>query len=296
MAKRKTPLLILTALILFGLAALPFFKRGTQALSWQNDYEQALEQARSENQLLIAYLFTDWCGYCRQMEKNTFADADVIATMGSQYTWLRLNAETDPDGVRLKERFGISGYPAILILDSQGSEMDRIEGYLPPDRFQSAVQASAESNDAFGELLQQAESQPGSHETRYELGKRYLERRDFAQASTQFSTVVQLDPENQSGRTDDALYYLALSLASLEREEEALLQLDRLENRFSSSELRPDAMVLRGQILYYEGAMQQAQRVFRDYLRHYPEHTFSGRVRELLAEMGPQPIGLASSH
>ncbi len=285
MAQRKTPLLILTALILFGVASLPFFKRGAQALSWQKDYERALKHAQSENQLLIAYLFTDWCGYCRKMEKNTFSDADVIATMGQEYTWLRLNAETDPDGVRLKERFGISGYPAVLVLDSLGSEMDRIEGYMPPDRFKSAI-----------ELLQEAESQPESHEVRYELGERYLERQDFAQASTQFSAVVRLDPENQSGKTDDSLYYLALSLASLEREEEALLQLDRLESRFSSSELRPDAMVLRGQIHYYDGAIQQAEQAFRDYLRHYPEHTLSSRVRKLMAELGPQPIGMASSH
>ena len=286
MAQRKTPLLILTALILFGVASLPFFKRGAQALSWQKDYEQALKHAQSENQLLIAYLFTDWCGYCRKMEKNTFSDADVIATMGQEYTWLRLNAETDPDGVRLKERFGISGYPAVLVLDSLGSEMDRIEGYMPPDRFKSAI-----------ELLQEAESQPESHEARYELGERYLERQDFAQASTQFSTVVRLEPR-ESIRQNRRFSLLSRSEPSISGTRGGSPASNstgwRVDSLAASCDRTPWCCAAKS--ITTMGRFNRPNKCSAttyDIIRSTPSRAGCAK---LMAELGPQPIGMASSH
>ena len=77
-------------------------------LPWIQSYEQALKQARQEGKLVLAYLYTDWCGYCKQMEAETFTDKAVIDEMSDSYVWLKLNAETDEEGRQLQERFNIT--------------------------------------------------------------------------------------------------------------------------------------------------------------------------------------------
>lgn len=48
-----------------------------KAIDWERDYENALTRAKKENKLVIVNVYTDWCGQCRRMDKETFANREV---------------------------------------------------------------------------------------------------------------------------------------------------------------------------------------------------------------------------
>ena len=129
------------AMALLLLALTPLFRAPLQPIDWKTSPERAFGEAQEEGVPVLVFLYTDWCTYCRQMDRTTFSDAEVIREMSKEFVWLRLNAETDPNGIRMQQRFLVSGFPTLLILDSQGREIDRLQGYVPPPYFAEAVKS-----------------------------------------------------------------------------------------------------------------------------------------------------------
>ena len=284
MRKDTSVLLATLGLCLVLLVGYSLYRSLPGRLPWIQSYQQALEQAQQEDKLILAYLYTDWCGYCKKMEAETFTDQAVIDEMSDSYVWLKLNAETDDEGRQLQERFNITGYPGLLLLDGDGQEMERISGFVPAGAFRQRVAAAAGGPDSFVSLLRTASREPDSIDVQYRLAEEYIERGDFSAAIERLRRVVELDPENSSGKADLSYYYLALSLASQGNEEMALLELDSLESSFPRSDYIADSAFLRGQIYYHSGNRDQAEKVLAAYVQDYPEHIHVSKARDILAE------------
>ena len=137
----KTRVLFALALALLLLALLPLLRAPHASIEWQSSPQQAFDRAAEEGLPVLVFLYTDWCTYCRQMDQTTFSDPEVVRQVAADYVWLRLNAETDPAGARLQQQFFVAGFPTVLILDSKGREIDRLQGYVPPHQFAQAVKA-----------------------------------------------------------------------------------------------------------------------------------------------------------
>jgi len=135
----KTKVLFALGLALLVLALLPLFRAPGTSIEWQSSPAEAYGLAAKKGLPVLVFLYTDWCTYCRQMDQTTFSDPGVVSQMAADFVWLRLNAETDPEGIRLQRRFFVSGFPTLLILNSSGGEIDRLQGYVPPQHFAQAV-------------------------------------------------------------------------------------------------------------------------------------------------------------
>lgn len=70
-----------------------------QKINWVTSVEEAeaLLDKSKKKELFIDF-YTDWCGYCKLMDKKTFTDPEVIAYMNKNYIALKFNAES-PDAV-----------------------------------------------------------------------------------------------------------------------------------------------------------------------------------------------------
>ena len=284
MRKDTSVLLATLGLCLVLLVGYSLYRSLPDRLPWIQSYGQALKQAQEEGKLILAYLYTDWCGYCKKMEAETFTDQAVIDEMSDSYVWLKLNAETDEEGRQLQERFNITGYPGMILLDGQGQEMERISGFVPAEAFRDRVAAAAGGPGSFVSLLRTAAEEPESIDVQYRLAEKYVERGEFAAAIERFRRVIELDPDNSSGKADLSYYYLALSLASQGNEEKALRELDSLASSFPQSDYIADSAFLRGQIHYHSGDRAQAEAVLAAYVQDFPEHVHVSKARDILAE------------
>src|SRR5262252_4891627 len=184
---------------------------------WERDYEKAIERAQREKKFLIADMFTDWCELCKELDQKTFADPHLIQKMANAYVWLKLNTETEDDGIRLQKEFAIFAYPTVLVLDSHGEEVDRVTRFLTATPFREAVESFIDNPDSLANLRKKIRGQPNSMSARYALAEKLLDRNNYAQAGQEFAKVIQLDPENRERKTDLSEYNLALCLASQEK-------------------------------------------------------------------------------
>jgi thioredoxin len=110
--------------------------QGQTRVPW-TDFGTALTRARAENKPILVTFVTGWCGYCRKMDQTTWRDAEVIARLNDVLT-ARIDAE-DPkerngySGVALAERYGVQGFPTLVVLDAAGRMVSRTSGYQTPD-------------------------------------------------------------------------------------------------------------------------------------------------------------------
>ena len=273
---------IVLGLILINLPA------GASTITWERDYGKAIERARTEKKLIIADVFTDWCELCKKMDAETFAEPRLIQKMAGKYVWLKLNTETQEDGIRLQKEFAILTYPTILVLDSQGEEVDRVDRFLAAAPFTEKVESFVSSPDSLLSLRRKVQEQPNSVSAQYALAEKLLSQNNYAKAGPAFARVVELDPENREGKTDSSQYNLALCLASQEKFVEAILELDALETRFPVSNIVGDAKVLRAQIYRCCNKLDEAQALLREYMDKYPTQGHIQEVENLLATMEAQ--------
>jgi len=147
------------------------------AITWERDYAKAIERARAEKKWIIADMFTDWCVLCKEMDAQTFAEPGLVRKMANEYVWLKLNTETEEDGKRLQKEFAILTYPTILVLDSQGEEVDRIDRFLAAPQFRAKVESFAGSPDSLASLRKAVRQNPDSVSARYALAEKLLNQK-----------------------------------------------------------------------------------------------------------------------
>jgi tetratricopeptide (TPR) repeat protein len=275
---------VVVSAILLGVAV-PGIRVKPSTITWERDYDTAIQRARAEKKLIIADMFTDWCALCKQMDAETFADPGLIESMADKYVWLKLNTETEEDGERLQKEFAILTYPTVLVLDRDGEEVDRVDRFLTAPQFRETVTSFLNSPDSLASLRKAVQTEPNSVFAQYALAEKLLNQNNYAKAAPEFEKVLALDPKNREGKTDLSQYNFALCLASQQRFDEALAQLDLLQTHFPSSNAVADAAVLRGQIYHCCNKLNDAQAVLREYVNKYPTHDHIEEVENLLAVM-----------
>jgi thioredoxin-related protein len=61
------------------------------------------------------------------MAREVYTDSKFI-TFSRKNVFIRLLQDTNPEGDRLARKFGVDGFPTIVVLNSSGEEVDRIIG------------------------------------------------------------------------------------------------------------------------------------------------------------------------
>jgi thioredoxin:protein disulfide reductase len=90
----------------------------------------------------------EWCLPCRKLEKDTFSDPRVIEEAEDHFFMVKVDLThvADPVNQRLLEEFGVKGVPTIVFLDSQGREVKRLMGFLPPEKFLSFMASARKAS------------------------------------------------------------------------------------------------------------------------------------------------------
>ena len=50
-------------------------------------------QINNNGKKMIIDLYTDWCGWCKVMDRNTFTDSDVISHINNNFVAIKFDAE-----------------------------------------------------------------------------------------------------------------------------------------------------------------------------------------------------------
>jgi thiol:disulfide interchange protein DsbD len=94
------------------------------------DVERALREAGSRPVMLDFY--ADWCVSCKELERFTFSDPAMRATLAGMVALQADVTAHDAADQALLQRFGIVGPPAILFFGADGRERreQRVVGFV----------------------------------------------------------------------------------------------------------------------------------------------------------------------
>jgi protein disulfide-isomerase len=127
-------LLLVASLVSGGIVA-----SSEAAEGWKTDYSAALAQAAKENKMvLLDFTGSDWCGWCIKLQKDTFSKPEFKKFAEQSLVLVELDfprGKTQSDELKrqneeLAEKFGVQGFPTLVLLDPQGKEAARNVGYL----------------------------------------------------------------------------------------------------------------------------------------------------------------------
>ena len=100
--------------------------RSGRSVAFLHDFEEAEALARAEGKLLFVDFETTWCGPCKVMDEWVYTADDVVDA-----SQLVVAVKVDGDErLDLKQRFGVSGFPTLILLTPEGEEINRASGYV----------------------------------------------------------------------------------------------------------------------------------------------------------------------
>ena len=142
--------ILLMSALLVALAATA--KTSTPA-GWIDDYDTALKRAADEERLIVAnFSGSDWCGWCKRLDSEVFNTDDFRKGATNRYVLLMVDSPRDrsllspkarEQNPKLVEKYGISGFPTVLILDAKGKTVSEL-GYRRggPENYLKALEAA----------------------------------------------------------------------------------------------------------------------------------------------------------
>jgi thiol-disulfide isomerase/thioredoxin len=108
-------------------------------------FEAACKEAAQAKKILLVDFYTTWCGPCKMLDKNTWTDAAVIELLQQKTVALRIDAEKE---AALSKRYKIEAYPSVLLINPDGTELDRLVGYRDPKTFLADFNAAIGGKDS----------------------------------------------------------------------------------------------------------------------------------------------------
>ena len=129
-------------------------KNKAEAIQWL-DFEQALQLAKKEKKILLVDFYTDWCGWCKVMDRETYGNPKVIKYAREKMVMSKVNAESKQETSFKDQKFtyqalamalGVRGYPATIFIDSNGELITSVPGFIRPDDFLPIAEFLAEGH------------------------------------------------------------------------------------------------------------------------------------------------------
>jgi thioredoxin-related protein len=105
---------------------------------WTEDYAAALKAAKKDHKmLLLDFTGSDWCPYCIQLTKEVFGTPEFARWVSNKFLLVELDypnekpqtAAVKQQNKQMKDKYAITGYPTVIILDSDEKELARSIGY-----------------------------------------------------------------------------------------------------------------------------------------------------------------------
>jgi thioredoxin:protein disulfide reductase len=112
-------------------------------IEWEKFSTEALEKATTNGQPVIIDFYADWCIPCKELDKFTFTNEEVIK-QAKNFVTLKADLthfQSEETNI-IREKFSIKGVPTIVFITSDGSELidKRLVGYEEADKFLQRIQ------------------------------------------------------------------------------------------------------------------------------------------------------------
>ena len=122
--------------LLMGMLA---FQAGAEELKWLTSLPEAQTQAKKEGKMVFMdFTGSDWCGWCIKLNKEVFTKPEFAEYAKKNLVLVELDfphSKPQSDDLKkanskLQSKYGVSGFPTLVVLNSEGKEVWKQVGYM----------------------------------------------------------------------------------------------------------------------------------------------------------------------
>lgn len=232
------------------------------ASDWRSSaggYNQAIFEQTHDKVPLIVYFRTDWCGFCKALDAEVFANEKVQAYLEG-FALVKVNPDSSTANKELAKQFGVTGYPSVFVVRAGEKPVKvSVSGDKGADAFIATVRKAA------GDARAASATKPGAAIPK------------ATAAATPAAIAFERPPEILG-----AIPQEILDLQDAGRHEEAVSRISQELKRSERAGVPGDAGLYYGRALSYR-TLHRHSSAAEDLQRWLDVHPGDTHARELLA-------------
>ncbi len=136
----------------------------SEKIKWHS-FEEAVELSRENPRKILIDIYTDWCGFCKRMDAETFSDPQVARFINKHFYPVKLNSETrdtiefqghvfinEGEGRRSPHQLSVAllqgqmSYPSIVYINEDLELLTAVPGFRTPEQIEPLLRFIGEDH------------------------------------------------------------------------------------------------------------------------------------------------------
>ena len=117
------------------MVVMPCSSAVSQEIQWHS-YGDGMSRGKFEKKKVYIHFYADWCPTCRQMEKLTFKDPNVVASLNENFIPIKVNTDREQQTAVM---FRVRALPDNWFIAENGEIIGHRIGFIPPEQFSTML-------------------------------------------------------------------------------------------------------------------------------------------------------------
>ncbi len=120
-------------------------------------WEEALQEAKSQEKIIFVDAYAVWCGPCRRMAKNVFPNEKVGEFFNKHFINVKMDMESE-EGLKFGRKYPVQAYPTLLFIDYTGEVVHSVRGARSVEQLLQLGEAALKKIDRSGQYAEAYEA------------------------------------------------------------------------------------------------------------------------------------------